>query len=217
MSKDPAFLFYTSDFITGTIFMTNEQVGIYIRLLCAQHQHGGLIDKRSFNDIVGNHDLVRNKFIETDAGFFNERLTKEMIRRSKKSSNLSLNAQKRWSNHKNNASSMQLHSNCNADAWDPHMRTENENENENEEAFKDIGQLKQDNKAVKRFTPPTIEEVTRYCLERKNSIKPSMFIDYYQARGWELSRGRKIKDWKACIRIWEANDHGPKSHNQRPL
>ena len=49
MAKDPAFLFYTSDFLTGTMFMTNEQVGIYIRLLCSQHQHGGIIDKISFN------------------------------------------------------------------------------------------------------------------------------------------------------------------------
>jgi uncharacterized protein YdaU (DUF1376 family) len=49
MAKDPAFLFYPSDFLTGTMFMNNEQIGIYIRLLCSQHQHGGVIDKISFN------------------------------------------------------------------------------------------------------------------------------------------------------------------------
>ena len=50
MNKDPAFLFYTSDFLTGTMFMTDEEVGVYIRLLCVQHQHGGLIEKDIFTD-----------------------------------------------------------------------------------------------------------------------------------------------------------------------
>ena len=45
MSKDPAVLFYTSDFLTGTTLMSNEQVGKYIRLLCIQHQKGVLSEK----------------------------------------------------------------------------------------------------------------------------------------------------------------------------
>ena len=82
MAKDPAFLFYPSDFLTGTMFMTNEQIGIYIRLLCSQHQHGGIIDKDSFNALVGGFNLIKNKFIETETGFYNERLTIEMDKRN---------------------------------------------------------------------------------------------------------------------------------------
>ena len=41
-NKDPAILFYPEVFIMGTIFMSDEEVGKYIRLLCYQHQHGGL-------------------------------------------------------------------------------------------------------------------------------------------------------------------------------
>lgn len=55
----------------------------------------------------------------------------------------------------------------------------------------------------KKFTPPTVEEVKAYCLERKNNIGPEAFWDYYEARGWELSKGRKMKDWRACVRTWE--------------
>ena len=73
MAKDPAFLFYPSDFLTGTMFMSHEQIGIYIRLLCSQHQHGGVIDKISFNSLVGNNEIVRAKFIEIDLGFYNQR------------------------------------------------------------------------------------------------------------------------------------------------
>lgn len=60
-------------------------------------------------------------------------------------------------------------------------------------------------KNAKRFVPPTLEEVRRYCEERKNGIDAQYFIDYYEARGWELSKGRKVKDWKACVRTWERN------------
>ena len=57
-----------------------------------------------------------------------------------------------------------------------------------------------------RFTPPTVEEVEEYCRERDNGIDAEHFIDYYEARGWELSKGRKVKDWKACVRTWERNN-----------
>lgn len=55
----------------------------------------------------------------------------------------------------------------------------------------------------KRFTPPTFEEVKAYCLERQNGIDPQRFIDYQEARGWVLSNGKKMADWKATIRTWE--------------
>lgn len=59
---------------------------------------------------------------------------------------------------------------------------------------------------VKGFTPPTLDEVRQYCQERRNGINPQYFIDYYAARGWELSNGKKVKDWRACIRTWENRD-----------
>lgn len=113
MAKDPAFLFYPSDFLTGTMFLTNEQIGIYVRLLCSQHQHGGLIDKDSFNGMVGNNLLLRNKFIETDNGFYNERLMVEMDKRNKKSNNISQAVKEVWEKRKmeSHQKAMQSHNN----------------------------------------------------------------------------------------------------------
>jgi hypothetical protein len=45
MSKDPAVLFYSSDFLTGTLLMNYEERGQYITLLCLQHQKGHLTEK----------------------------------------------------------------------------------------------------------------------------------------------------------------------------
>lgn len=56
------------------------------------------------------------------------------------------------------------------------------------------------------FTSPTYDEVSVYCQERKNGIDPQHFIDYYQARGWVLTNGKKMVDWKAAVRTWEKNE-----------
>ena len=45
MAKDPAFLFYPNDFDCATKFFSDEEVGIYLRLLIAQFQNGRLHEK----------------------------------------------------------------------------------------------------------------------------------------------------------------------------
>lgn len=56
------------------------------------------------------------------------------------------------------------------------------------------------------FTPPTLDQVIAYCKERQNNIDAEYFLDYYQARGWYLSNGKKCRDWKSCVRTWERNN-----------
>lgn len=56
--------------------------------------------------------------------------------------------------------------------------------------------------ARKRFTPPTLAEVTAYCRERQNAVDPLRFIDYYTANGWKVGKN-SMKDWKAAVRTWE--------------
>ena len=59
----------------------------------------------------------------------------------------------------------------------------------------------------KRFVPPTAEEIQAYCDERGvYLIDPHQFVDYYQARGWMLTKSRTMIDWKAAVRTWEKNE-----------
>ena len=53
-----------------------------------------------------------------------------------------------------------------------------------------------------KFTPPTLEDVTAYCLERKNNIDPQRWLDHYQNNGWRVGKN-PMKDWKAAVRTWE--------------
>lgn len=62
-------------------------------------------------------------------------------------------------------------------------------------------------KTASRFTPPTLEEVKSYCLERKNNVDAQRFIDYYSSNGWMVGKN-KMKDWKAAVRTWERNSFG---------
>jgi hypothetical protein len=82
MSKDPAFLFYSQDFYTGTVFFTDEQVGKYIRILCLQHQTGHLEEKHMIYICKTYDKDIFSKFIRDEKGlYYNERLDKEINRR----------------------------------------------------------------------------------------------------------------------------------------
>lgn len=61
--------------------------------------------------------------------------------------------------------------------------------------------------SASRFKPPTVEEVSEYCRERKNRVDPQRFVDYYTSNGWKVGRNT-MKDWKAAVRTWEKNDKG---------
>lgn len=82
--KDPAVLFYTADFIAGTLTMTDEQRGRYILLLCLQHQQGGLSEEDMLN-ICKTYDVkVFSKFHKAEDGFYyNERMRTEADKRKK--------------------------------------------------------------------------------------------------------------------------------------
>lgn len=67
----------------------------------------------------------------------------------------------------------------------------------------------------KRFTPPSVEEVKSYCNERKNSVDPESFVDFYSSKGWMIGKN-KMKDWKAAVRTWEQHDFASKQKKQNP-
>ena len=52
------------------------------------------------------------------------------------------------------------------------------------------------------FVPPTLQEVSDYCKERKSMIDVNKFIDFYESKGWMVGKN-KMRDWKASVRTWE--------------
>lgn len=82
MVKSPAFLFYSSDFLSGITDLTMEERGQYITLLCLQHQKGHLSEK-TIRLSVGSVSVdVLSKFNQDEEGnFYNKRLKDEMWKR----------------------------------------------------------------------------------------------------------------------------------------
>jgi hypothetical protein len=95
--KDPAVLFYTSDFLSGTYTMNYEQRGKYITLLCIQHQKG-FLTKQELAFISEGEEEVINKFTEIEGKFYNMKMYNETIRRKEYTENRLKNFQKK--NHK---------------------------------------------------------------------------------------------------------------------
>jgi uncharacterized protein YdaU (DUF1376 family) len=125
MAKDPAVLFYTSDFLTGTILMTNEQKGKYITLLCLQHQKGLLSEKDMLNICQSYDEDIFNKFIKEGSNYYNKRMKEEHEKRVNFSKSRSENRKKGIEN-KNIISS----------SYDNHMENENINNIDNSKIIK---------------------------------------------------------------------------------
>lgn len=58
---------------------------------------------------------------------------------------------------------------------------------------------------AKRFTPPTLDDVSAYIRERGSNVDAQRFLDFYTAKGWMVGKNR-MKDWKAAVRTWEKCD-----------
>lgn len=82
MSKDPALMLYTSDFLVGVSTMNWEDRGKYITILCTMHQKGRL-DEETIRFLVGSiSDSVKDKFsIDESGAWYNERLEEEISKR----------------------------------------------------------------------------------------------------------------------------------------
>ena len=179
MSKDPAFLFYSSDFLTGTLLMSMEQKGKFITLLCIQHQKGHMIEKDMLQ-ICGTYDEdIFSKFKQDNDGkFYNERLKEEVEKRKAYS-------ESRRNNRKKKEDMIDI-----SKTYDEHMENENEN--------KDLNKSKK----VASFQKPTLEQVEEYMKERGMSNYASRFHNFYESKGWMVGKN-KMKDWKAAVRNWE--------------
>ncbi len=167
MANDPAFLFYSNDFDCATKFFTHEQVGKYMRLLIAQHQHGPLTLEQA-NFLAGPLDQVLlSKFKTTNEGLlYNNRLSEEMVKREKFTKSRRINGLAKKQSISNRSTSEAL-----ASHMDKHMENENENENENRNEVKNVNykwieELEKDPKYTRIDICTEVEKMREWIQER---------------------------------------------------
>lgn len=184
MGKDPAFLFYSSDFLIGTVFMSNEQIGKYVKLLCFQHQFQSLTKEQVIAVTVTWDEIIMAKFVCENGTYFNQRLRDEADKRIKYCQSRRDN---RISHEKDMSNIRETHD----------SRMENENENR-------IKTPKKQRNNIDTFKPPTFDDVKAYCLEASLTMTDEemrTLLDFYQSKGWKVG-AVKMRDWKASVRNW---------------
>lgn len=205
-NKDPAFLFYSSDFLTGTMLMTDEQVGKYVRILCLQHQRGHLNDKQMMQICKTYDEDIFSKFVTDGNGlYYNVRLDAEIEKRRKYSESRSKNRLSK-KDEKDMSSICQSH--------DVHM--ENENENINKDISNKVSKKDISNKAQKH----KYGAYQNVLLSDDDFQKLLNEFPYdYQERIESLSegiasKGYKYKDHLATIRSWARREKKDKPKNE---
>lgn len=103
--KDPAMLFYTSDFLTGVALLSMAERGQYITLLCLQQQHGHM-SAADIRAAVGKVSArVLEKFRLDESGkYYNARAELEIQKRAAHSQKQRENVLKRWNKEDNSIS-----------------------------------------------------------------------------------------------------------------
>jgi uncharacterized phage protein (TIGR02220 family) len=82
MANDPAFLFYSQDFLTGVQDLTMEERGQYITMLCVQHQKGSVSSKWLSICLPDASTDVLKKFEKNENGdLYSPRLAEEIEKR----------------------------------------------------------------------------------------------------------------------------------------
>jgi hypothetical protein len=201
MAKDPAFLFYSSDFLNGVADLTMEERGQFITLLCLQHQKGTLTDK-TIRLCLGSVSVdVLSKFTKDKQGnYFNERLNEEIEKRIQFTESRRNNGSK-GGRPKNNTKPLGLAK---------HNLMEDVNENEDEDV--------NINKSKCSF-----EEVYEYMAIRigteQAKVEAEKFVNYYTSNGWRVGKN-PMKSWTHAVNNWITNAKQyakGTSNNQRKL
>ncbi len=191
MAKDPAFLFYPGDYVSGTMGMTFEEKGAYMDLLMLQFNRGHMTQHMIHHTVGHLWEQVKCKFIQDEEGlWYNIRLDIEKDKRK-------TFTESRRNNIKGKQKSIELPS------YESHMDTHmtHHMENENENINKDIitNKSKCDlNEAFEYFS-------IKLGLE-KGKIEGEKFFNYYESNGWKVGKN-PMKNWKAAANNWITNKH----------
>jgi hypothetical protein len=164
MSKDPAVLFYTADFLVGTQFFTYAEIGQYTKALCLQHQVGHLTENQLLEIVKTPDSPVWKKFKKDPSGnYYNIRMDDEIKKRRIFCDSRRQNINKRWKKNNKPLSNKKIdpiHVNniCNTSVI--HMENENINEIK--------GSVRGKKSQPKRPSPKPLEE-------RESDFKKEVF------------------------------------------
>ena len=210
--KAPAFQFYADDFLAGTLEMSQEEVGQFIRLLCHQWNRGSIpVETEKQQRLTGGcvsvdvlakfrlceDGLLRNQRLEAVRSERDRFLQQqsEKGRKSAESRKLASTAVQPDTQPESNSGSTVVEIRLQPEVNSP---SPSPTPNNKEESIAPKSQRS-------RFIPPTVEEVEIQCAQiGLPQIEATKFVNYYESKGWVVGRS-KMKLWKSALANWREN------------
>lgn len=191
MAKDPAVLFYFQDFLVGTEFMEDAEVGKYIRVLCHLADKGVLTPKQL--SFICRSDVplsVLSKLtVDDDGNFYQRRMREERERRINYSESRRQNRIKKEDNI--------------CETYDKHMENENENIN------RDINDTVNKKELLKEKEAKFIQQVHEIGQEYPETMLTN-FCNYWTELNKSKTKmryeGEKFFDVKRRLNTWASRE-----------
>lgn len=95
----------------------------------------------------------------------------------------------------------------------------NENISDAEAIVEYVEPVSTPKKKKNEFIPPLIEEIEKYCQDKKLNVDTEHWYNYYEANDWKVNnRGKLVpmKNWKQALLTWHSNNkhyNKPKANN----
>jgi len=181
MSKLPYIQLFPADFLEDAMMMSNEEVGIYIKMICQSHIQKEIPKKRlPFLAQVDWNDLssfIQDKFIDTGESVVNKRVHKSIIK------------------HENFIEKQRING---AKGGRPKTQKKLSNSNSNSNTISNTN-------SKRKYIPETLENFLEYgntILTQLNK-NPEEYDFSLRAKfqtwsddGWKDGHGKDIKNWK---------------------
>ena len=195
MAKDPAFLFYPSDFLTGVSDLTMEERGIYITLLCLQHQKGRLSEKmiRLCHGIIPA-DVLQKFSIDENGLYYNVRLEQEIEKRKQHSEKQRNRALDGWKKRKNNDAT--------ADATALPLENRNKNDNTLHNLKGGMGENMGQNLLIPEMQKIFCESNAGYVPDSQMDFLPLMTIAKFVLKKFFPGESDVVKNKDAILEKW---------------
>jgi len=203
-----------SDWGNSTSHLSLAEEAVYLRLINYYHdkekpiplETTAVCRRLRMSDNVEIAQSILDEFFEkTDKGWVHSRCEKDLKEYRKTAKKNKANGAKGGRPRKK-AASMETQNKPNG------LPDESQN-NPNQEPLTTNHKPDNTRAKAKRFTPPLLNEVSDYFIERGGINEAQQFIDFYSSKGWMVGKN-KMKDWKAATRNWiQRQTNG---HNQKP-
>ena len=195
----------SGDFLADPDFqlMTSSERGIYCSVIFYMYLNDGkILNDPSRIKILTNSDesfeiswkVVEKKFVEKNGYLTHKRVRKELAKAKKF-------IQRQRKAGLASAAARQPRLNGGSTTVQPAMQPNKVKESKRKES------------KTKRFIVPTLQEISSYISEKKYSVDPKKFLEWYDTAEWKDVNGKPVQNWKLKIVSW----HNHNESEQPPI